>query len=552
MRIRSLAVAGLCLLALCATPLAGQAGAATVPANWAGYAVSGGTFTSASATWTAPAAANNGQTNSTSYTWVGIDGYGNNALLRVGVQQGWNATTHLAYHRAFWGVGPRVSFAFNVSVGDSVYASLTQIATNRWTISLTDLRSGGKLVKTEEYAGPRQSADFIHSVPGSAELARTTPFSFYNARVNGTAAFAPYTNQAIDLMQNGAVLARPSYDNEAHNAFTITDGPDRPAAPLDQLFQRHSDGSVWVSDGNGCQGNGACPGWAEIDKNTATTSIKAGAGTVFELRKGGGVWEWTGGGCSLSAPCRDWAELDANPTTTSISAGDGTVFQLHKDGSLWASTGQACTSAAACPGWIELDDNAGTTSVSAGDGSVFQLHKDGSLWASTGQPCISFTSCPGWTELDNNPGTVAVDAASLQLYQRHGDGSLWRWTGQACASPTSCTSWEEMDDNAATAGMSAGVYLYERHKDGSVWQSSGQPCDSFTSCPGWTELDANPGTVAISAGLLTVYQLHKDGSVWRSTGAACTSGTSCPGWTELDNNQGTTQISVSNGSLPPA
>lgn len=230
------------------------------PANWEGYAVSDGTYTSASATWTAPAVSNSGQTNSTSYTWVVIDGWANGRLLRTGIQQGWNATTHLAYHRAFWGMGPSVTAAFNVSVGDSIYASLTQIASNRWSIYLADLNSGRKIVKTVEYTGPRESADFVHSDPCSGELARTTSVSFYNARVNGTAAFASLGTQAVDLMTGGAVLARPSYYNEAHNAFTITDGPDRPASPVDQVFQRHSDGSIWVSNGNSCQSAPGCTG----------------------------------------------------------------------------------------------------------------------------------------------------------------------------------------------------------------------------------------------------------------------------------------------------
>ncbi len=573
MRIRFLAATGLCALALFATSYTSQAGAAPGPGrpaqamlaattqpganhtvhpdNWAGYAVTGGTYTSASATWTAPAASNNGQTNSTSYTWVGIDGWANASLLRIGIQQGWNASAHIAYHRAFWGIGARVSLAFNVSVGDSIYASLTRVANNRWSIYLADLNSGRKIVRAVEYTGPRQSADFVHSAPSAGELARTGSVSFYNARVNGTAAFASFTNQGMEIIAGNDVLARPSYYNEAHNAFTITDGADRPAAPVDQVFQRQSNGSIWVSTGDSCQSATVCHGWQELDNNPTTTSIKAGAGTVFQLHKDGSIWEWTGGGC-LGNPvvCRNWVVLDDNPATASISAGDGTVFQLHKDGSIWRSTGQPCTSATACPGWTKLDNNPATKSVSAGDGTVFQLHKDGSIWRSTGQPCTSATACPGWAKLDNNPATVAIDAATFQLYQRHKDGSLWRSTGKPCTSATSCPGWQELDNNPATVAMSGGVYFYQRHSDGSIWLSTGQPCTSGTSCPGWTKLDNNQGTVAIAAGLLTVYQLHKDGSIWRSTGVACTSGTSCPGWTKLDDNQATAQISVSNGSLP--
>jgi len=192
-------------------------------------------------------------------------------------------------------MGARVFVGFNASVGDSVYASLTQIAGNRWSIYLIDLNSGAKIAKTVEYAGPRQSADFIHSVSGSGQLARTSPFSFYNARVNGTAAFVSLGTQATDLIVGGDVLARPSYYNEAHDAFTVTDGPDRPAAPVDQLFQRHSDGSIWESNGDSCQTAPGCTG------------------------------EWTGQPCSSATVCTSWEELDNNQGTVQISVSNGSL-----------------------------------------------------------------------------------------------------------------------------------------------------------------------------------------------------------------------------------
>ena len=371
--------------------------------------------------------------------------------------------------------------------------------------------------------------------------------SFYNTRVNGNAGLASANTQETEIIAGNDVVARASYPNEARSAFTVTYGPDRPAAPFDQLFQRHSDGSIWESQRERLPERWRLHRLAgarqqrryHIDQGRRWHGVPAPQGREH--------LEWTGGGCQ--AACRNWLELDENSATSSISAGDGTVFQLHKDGSIWRSTGQPCTSYTACPGWTKLDDNPRAVSISAGDGSVFQLHKDGSIWQSTGQPCTSATACPGWTELDDNPATVAINAATVNLYQRHKDGSLWRSTGQPCTSATACPGWTELDDNASTVGMSGGAYFYQRHSDGSIWESTGQPCVRAALCPGWTELDDNPGTVAISAGLFTVYQLHKDGSVWRSTGAACTSATSCPGWTKLDNNQGTVQISVSNGSL---
>jgi peptidyl-Asp metalloendopeptidase len=99
--------------------------------------------------------------------------------------------------------------------------------------------------------------------------------------------------------------------------------------------------------------------------------------------------------------------------TTSIKAGAGTVFQLHKDGSIWQSTGQPC--AAACPGWTELDDNPRAVAIAAGLLTVYQLHKDGSIWRSTGVACTSATSCRGWTELDENQATVQISVSNGSL-----------------------------------------------------------------------------------------------------------------------------------------
>lgn len=355
MRIRFLAAAGLCVIALGATSYTSQAGAAPAPgrsapavlaattrpadsdanhpANWAGYTISGHTYTSVSATWTAPAVSSRGPTSSGSFTWVGVDGWATASLLRTGIEQGWNARSRTAYHRAFWGTGSGVSAGFNVSAGDSIYASLTQVGVDRWSVYLVDLNSGRKIVKNVRYAGPRLTGDFVHSAPPGGTLARTAPVTFYNALLNGGPGLVPVASKTIIITAGGAVLARPSYFNEAQNGFTVTDGPDIPAAPVDQVFQRHADGSVWVSTGDSCQTATVCAGWRELDNNPATASISAGAGTVFQLHKDGSIWEWTGGAC-LPSECRDWIELDDNPATTSISAGDGTVYQLHKDGSI--------------------------------------------------------------------------------------------------------------------------------------------------------------------------------------------------------------------------
>jgi len=299
----------------------------------------------------------------------------------------------------------------------------------------------------------------------------------------------------------------------------------------DPLYQLHTDGSLWRYTGTECDGD-FCPGWAELDDNSATVAMAAAEGQFYQLHNDGSIWRHNGTTCS-GASCPGWIKLDDNPRATAIAAGGSQLYQLHNDGSIWRHNGTAC-SGTSCPGWIELDNNPAATAIAAGSNQLFQLHNDGSIWRHNGTPC-SGTSCPGWQELDNNPAARAIAAGSKDLFQLHSDGSIWRYTGTPC-SGTSCPGWQKLDDNpAATAIAAGGKELLQLHNDGSIWLYTGTPCSTATSCPGWQKLDNNPAAVAISSSGTHIYQRHNDGSIWHYTGPPC-SGTSCPGWARLDDN----------------
>ncbi len=513
--------------------------------NWSGYVKTGSNFSSISATWTVPTVSSTGSTNSASSTWVGIDGWSNSSLIQSGTEQDWNGSTKSASYYAWWEILPaNETFGFSVSPGDNIVAYINKANATQWTIYLLDRNNGKTISQTESYSGPRTSAEFIQEATtenGSiAPLAHDSTVNFYNTRVNGNSPSLT-SSEVVTMDQNSSQVSTPSGLNEAANGFSVKYGASAPSAPTTPAFQRHTNGAIYSSTGVACSSTG-CPGWNELDNNSADVQIAAGAGSVFQRHSDGSIWEWTGAACT--SVCDGWIELDNNAADIGIVAGSGSVYQLHSNGSIWRSTGSPCIGTS-CPGWIELDNNPAAKAIAAGGGTVYQLHTNGSIWRSTGVAC-SGTSCPGWTELDNNPAAKAISANASTVYELHTNGSIWKSTGVACSS-TGCPGWTELDNNPAATSISAGgSTVYQLHTNGSIWRSTGVAC-SGASCPGWTELDNNPAAKAIVASSSTVYELHTNGSIWKSTGVACSS-TGCPGWTELDNNTATTAVTVSNGS----
>ncbi len=76
---------------------------------------------------------------------------------------------------------------------------------------------------------------------------------------------------------------------------------------------------------------------------------------LYQTHTDGSIWKSTGIPCSRGS-CPGWIELDNNPNMYMIAAGGGALFEMHFDGSIWWYVGPAC-SGGSCPGWVELDNN---------------------------------------------------------------------------------------------------------------------------------------------------------------------------------------------------
>jgi hypothetical protein len=470
--------------------------------GWSGYAQTGGTYTSVSATWTVPSVSSTGSTSSYAATWVGIDGYSNTDLIQTGVEEEWDGSTNSAVYLAWWEILPNgQNYVFDVSAGDVIYASVSEVSSGTWQIFLYDRTNGDLLDQDESYSGPQSSAEFIQEDPGAqncpmggafcggtggvgySPLADFSEVTFTNARVNGQ---SPDLGSDNDIpMYQGTYLAEPSAPSQAGNSFNVTYGSTVPAAPATPLvFLRHTDGSVYT-----CYA-GACPGWESLDINPATTTISAGAGTVFELHSNGQIWEWSGQGCSPGV-CEGWIELDDNAAATAIAAGAGTVFELHSDGSVWRSTGQACDGSS-CPGWTELDSGQGIVKISAGGSSLYALSSSGIIY--------QWTASTGWNQIADNAAVTQIVATASTVYALAA-GEVYQYDGSS--------TWTGISYNTNIIQLAANsTEVWELYNDGEIWQYEGNK--------EWSQIGGSgSGDDDITADASTVYTVTSAGKVWQ-------------------------------------
>lgn len=194
--------------------------------NWAGYAATGDTFTTVSASWTVPTAncgtlLNKGDSLSSSATWVGIDGDGSNSVEQIGTDSNCIPIDSGEY-QAWWEMypgGPTFitipgTPIYRVGPGDVMSASVKATSTpGTYTLSIEDYNQGWTFATTKASPGaPGASAECIEEQPSldfGLPPANLTNF--------GSVTFS----QCMATGSNG--IATPIWDHP-NNALTMTDG----------------------------------------------------------------------------------------------------------------------------------------------------------------------------------------------------------------------------------------------------------------------------------------------------------------------------------------
>lgn len=202
--------------------------------NWSGYAVTGGTYTAVTGTWTVPTVQPT-PTDAYSSSWVGIDGFDDPDLIQAGTEQ--DSIGGQAQYQAWWEILPAAQTpisSITVSPGDTIRASIAEAVGDEWTISVEDLTSGQAFSTQQVYSGPLSSAEWIEEAPevdgAVARLADYGESSFVPETVNGAdPGFTP--SDAGALVQDGAQVSTPSNPNLETDGFNIAYGPTAPAPP---------------------------------------------------------------------------------------------------------------------------------------------------------------------------------------------------------------------------------------------------------------------------------------------------------------------------------
>ena len=181
--------------------------------NWSGYAVTGGRYTSVSASWTQPSATCSG----TAYSsfWVGLDGDTSNTVEQTGTDADCSGSTPQYY--AWYEMYPKfpVNFSNPVKPKDQMSASVTTDGRGGFTLTISDAtqnwtRTVNARLKSAKLASAEVIAEAPSSSGGVLPLANFGTVNFTASKANG--ALLTSSTPGIDpiTMQSGStVKAQP-------------------------------------------------------------------------------------------------------------------------------------------------------------------------------------------------------------------------------------------------------------------------------------------------------------------------------------------------------
>jgi Peptidase A4 family len=210
-------------------PLAGHGGRgnAASSTNWSGYAATGRTFTSVSASWTEPTGTCSGSAKYSSF-WVGLDGYNSSSVEQTGSEVDCSGSTPEYY--SWYEMYPAypVNFSNTVLPGDHFQGSVTYNGSGNYTLVLSDTTRGWSHTVHASLSGAaNSSAEVIAEAPcctasgGILPLAHFSPVTFTNATANGSAIGSFSPTQII--MVNNSGQAKDSISSlSGGNSFTAT------------------------------------------------------------------------------------------------------------------------------------------------------------------------------------------------------------------------------------------------------------------------------------------------------------------------------------------
>lgn len=224
-------------------------------ANWSGYALLGGPFTSAVGTFTVPNLGSDATCSTDESQWVGIDGVQDGDLIQAGVEEagtsdgtcGANQSPQKFFFGAWYEVLPsdpsEIPLSMAITPGDSVTVSISSLSSG-WQISVDDQTSGATQSVTAAYNGPATSAEWItEAVTDTSACANDSssyssdpdicpetsyapPVTYSGLMYGGSSTPLVTAVDQIFMVQNGVTVSSPSAVSSLSaldsNGFTTT------------------------------------------------------------------------------------------------------------------------------------------------------------------------------------------------------------------------------------------------------------------------------------------------------------------------------------------
>jgi len=315
-----------------ATVAAADSASGTRSADWAGWDVTGGTYTSVSASWVQPTVTCTPGDTSFSAFWVGLDGDGSESVEQIGTSS--DCDSGSAVYSAWYEFYPSdsVQLSDTVKAGDKLSGSVTYDKSGQYTFKLTDSTQGWTETKTgSSPQGTNASAEIIAEAPSSSRQGDVLPLAnfktvdFSDVTVNGQKLTDLDGTTKIDMASQSG--SRFGYTEDSASATdtmaTTTDLTSSGGFSVD-----------WVSAGSDGTGSDL-PGGTGWPGSSGPGSQGDGQGSTGSGSQGDGSTGSQG----------DGSQTDPDGDGSTGTQGDGSQTDPYGDG----STG-------AFPSWPGFDD----------------------------------------------------------------------------------------------------------------------------------------------------------------------------------------------------
>ncbi|HEY3870466.1 MAG TPA: G1 family glutamic endopeptidase [Actinocrinis sp.] len=197
----------------------------TYSTNWSGYAVIGGTFTTATATWVQNAITCTNRRDDTDMSpWVGLDGFNDNTVEQTGTSGDCNGTSKDYY--AWYEFYPANFVTINKTVdpGDTFTGTVTNTSGKSYSLKLTDDTQGWSFSTTGTESATDASAEAVMEEAANylTQWSGTDPFTSFtvNGQPVGGFTASQYTIEQMEI-QDGSTLCDSTSSLSANENFTV-------------------------------------------------------------------------------------------------------------------------------------------------------------------------------------------------------------------------------------------------------------------------------------------------------------------------------------------